>query len=573
MIRAVFGTLAPFVRGQRGTLAAGLALSLAGAAGTLAQPMVARSVLTAVQTGRSVWHLVVLLVTLTVTGAVLGGVRSYLLHRAGARMVLATRRVLVDHLLRLPVAEFDRRRTGDLLSRAGADTATMQYALTSGLVDIAGGAVITIGAAAMMAWLDPIMFAFTTVAFAGLFAGFFTARRVRDASREVQDRLGTMTSAIDRAISAVRTIKASRAETREAAVVAGHAERAYAAGLRLAGLNARLGPLINSAVQIGLLLVIGVGGFRVASGTMPVGDLAAFALFLYLLMAPLARTLTAYAEVQSGLGAMQRVEEILALPAETATDRPLLSFPARTAPAIRFERACFAYPGGAPALREVSFTVPYGTQTALVGPSGAGKSTALALIERFHDVTSGRVLVAGRDVREQPRDELRAHLGYVEQDAPVLAGTVRDNLLLAAPGADDDRLMAVLGTVRLTHLVERSPLGLDTPVGEGGVLLSGGERQRLAIARTLIAAPPILLLDEPTSNLDAVNERALREAIAAVSRRHTLVVVAHRLSTVLHADQIVVLDEGRISGVGSHDELFTANPLYRELATQQLLTA
>ncbi|MFI6743024.1 ABC transporter ATP-binding protein [Nonomuraea sp. NPDC050451] len=573
MNRSTVATLAPFVRAQTGTLVTALALSLAGAAGTLAQPMVARSVLTAIQTARPVWHLVILLVGLIAIGAVLGGARSYLLHRAGARMVLATRRSLVDHILRLPVAEFDRRRTGDLLSRAGTDTATLHGALTSGLVDIVGGAVITIGAAIMMAWLDPVMFGFTAVAFAGLFAGFFTTRRVRDASREVQERLGEMTSAIDRAISAVRTIKASRAEAREAAVVGDHAERAYDAGLRLARLNAQMGPMINAAVQLGLLLVIGVGGFRVASGTMRVGDLVAFALFLYLLMAPVAQTLRAYVELQSGLGAVQRVEEILALPTEASTDRPAVSRAAPVAPAIQFDGVTFAYPGGAPALRDVSFTVAYGTQTALVGPSGAGKSTALALIERFYDVASGRVLVAGRDVRDQPRDELRAHLGYVEQDAPVLAGTIRDNLLLAAPEVDDDRLMAVLGTVRLTHLVERSPLGLDTHVGEGGILLSGGERQRLAIARTLIAAPPVLLLDEPTSNLDAVNERALRDAIAAVSRRHTLVIVAHRLSTVMHADQIVVLDQGQISGIGSHGELFTANPLYRELATQQLLTA
>jgi ATP-binding cassette subfamily B protein/ATP-binding cassette subfamily C protein len=219
----------------------------------------------------------------------------------------------------------------------------------------------------------------------------------------------------------------------------------------------------------------------------------------------------------------------------------------------------------------VSFTVPYGTRTALVGPSGAGKSTILALVERFYDVTSGSVRVGGVDVRDQPRETLRRQLGYVEQEAPVLAGTLRENLLLTVPEATDEQLLEVLDTVNLRDLVDRTPLGLDAQVGEGGVLLSGGERQRLAIARTLLAKPPILLLDEPTSNLDARNEAALRRAIDAVSAERTLLIVAHRLSTVVHSDQIVVLERGRVVAVGRHDELTDASPLYREFATHQLL--
>ena len=222
-------------------------------------------------------------------------------------------------------------------------------------------------------------------------------------------------------------------------------------------------------------------------------------------------------------------------------------------------------------LRGVSFSVPRGKRTALVGPSGAGKSTILALIERFYDPAEGVIRLGGLDIRGLERTALRSQLGYVEQDAPVLAGTLRDNLRLSSPEATDDECIAVLHAVNLTEVLERDPAGLDAPVGEDGVMLSGGERQRLAIGRALLAAAPILLLDESTSSLDGVNEQKMREAIDAVAEDRTLIVIAHRLSTVVDSDQIVVLDHGKVVGVGTHSELVASTPLYRDLAKHQLL--
>ncbi|MGC5333796.1 ABC transporter ATP-binding protein [Micromonospora sp. DT62] len=576
--RVGLAALLPYLRAHRGTLAVVGALSLAGAAASLAQPLLTRSVLDGLSGSRSVAGLVAALVALVLVAAAIGGVRDYLLQRTAEGVVLGTRRRLAGHLLRLPIAEYDRRRTGDLLSRVGSDTTLLRAVVTSGLFEVVTGAVMVLGAAGAMVLLDPVLFGVTLLGVAaGIAIAVAFAHRVRGLARAAQERVGEMTSAVERAISAARTIRAARAERREADAIGVSAAQAYAAGLRVARVQAFVGPASSVTIQGAFLLVLGVGGARVAAGAITVGDLVAFIMFLFFLVLPLGQAVHAYTQLQTGLGALQRIEEMLAVPVEGAADRPA-SVPARALPggapaSVEFDRVGFGYPGGPPVLHEVSFTVPAGTRTALVGPSGAGKSTLLALVERFYEVTEGALRIDGVDVRDLPRDALRARIGYVEQSAPVLAGTLRENLLISAPEATGARLRAVLDEVNLGHLAERAPEGLDVQVGEGGVLLSGGERQRLAIARALLAGPPVLLLDEPTSNLDARNEAALRRAIDAVAARRTLLIVAHRLSTVVDADQIVVLDGGRVAATGTHDELTGTSPLYRELATHQLLVS
>ncbi|MEU8610988.1 ABC transporter ATP-binding protein [Actinoplanes sp. NPDC048791] len=567
--------LLPYLREHRGTLAVVGGLSLVTAVTALVQPVLVRSVLDGIGAKQPIGGAVALLVALLLTGAALGGLRDYLLQRTAEGLVLTTRRRLARHLLRLPIAEYDARRTGDLLSRVGADTTLLRAVVSSGLFEIVTGTVMVAGATVAMAVLDPLLLG---VALCGLAVGMAVAisvsRRVRGLSELTQERLGEMTSAVERAISAARTIRASGAEQREAETVTRSATQAYEAGMRVARLRALIGPASAAATQGAFLLVLGVGGARVASGASGGGDLVAFVLFLFFLVLPLGQALNAYTQLQTGLGALQRIEEVLDLPSETAGDSPAPAGPDGAGePAVVLENVSFGYPGGTEVLRDVSFTVPAGSRIALVGPSGAGKSTVLALIERFYETTSGAIRVGGTDIRQLPREALRRRLGYVEQEAPVLAGTLRDNLLLTAPGADEQRLLDALEQVNLGALATRTPAGLDVQVGEGGVLLSGGERQRLAIARTLLAGAPILLLDEPTSNLDARNEAALREAIAAASFQRTLIIVAHRLSTVVDSDQIVVLEAGRVVAVGPHEQLLETSPLYRELAAHQLLVS
>ena len=265
------------------------------------------------------------------------------------------------------------------------------------------------------------------------------SRRVRSLSAAAQERVGEMTSAVDRALTAVRTIRASGAEDRETAAVQGSVDAAYRAGLSIARLQSMVAPFGTIAIQGSFLLVLGLGGARVATGDITVGDLVAFVLYLFLLVLPLGQALQAYTTLQTGLGALGRIEEVLRLPLEEDAGSRTAG-PAGSASALEFDRVSFGYADGRPILSDVSFRLMPGTRTALVGPSGAGKSTVLALIERFYDVDDGAIRLAGVDVRELPRAVLRAQLGYVEQEAPVLAGTLRENLLLAAPPAGEARM-------------------------------------------------------------------------------------------------------------------------------------
>lgn len=591
--RASLRQLLPYLAEHRGVLAVVIGLSILAAGASLAQPLLVSQVITLVQAGDPLGFLVWVLVGLVVASAILSGIQHYLLQRTGTSVVLSARRQLVRRMLRLPISEFDTRRTGDLVSRVGSDTTLLYAVITQGLVDAIGGALVFVGALIAMLVIDPVLLGLTVLVVAAAIVTVVTlSLRIRVASRKQQEKVGDLAAAVERSLSAIRTVRAANATDREIVAIEKDAHGAWTAGLQVAKISALVVPVANIALQVALLVVLGVGGFRVASGAITVASLVAFILFLFMMVMPLGQAFGAINSVNQALGALGRIHEIVSLPTETEGDAQITPVAAiESDDAIAFENVEFSYsPEAAQAqavavgddpgavtdadrtvLRGVSFTVPRGSRTALVGPSGAGKSTILALIERFYDPTEGVVRMGGVDIRALDREELRASIGYVEQDAPVLAGSIRDNLLLGAPDASDDDCIAVLRSVNLTAVLDRDPLGLDAPVGESGIMLSGGERQRLAIARALLAAPPILLLDESTSSLDGLNEQLLREAIDAVAEHRTLIVIAHRLSTVVDSDQIVVLEQGRVVGVGTHSELVASTPLYRDLAKHQLL--
>lgn len=612
--KATFGQLMPYLLEHKKVLSFVIVLSVLGAAASLAQPLLVSQVISAVGAEKDLGIILYLLIGLVVLSALISGFQHYLLQRTGEGVVLSSRRQLVRRMLNLPISEFDTRRTGDLVSRVGSDTTLLRAVLTQGLVEAIGGSLTFVGAIIAMAIIDPVLLGLTVfVVFVAVTVVTILSRRIRVASRKAQAKVGELAASVERAISSVRTVRASNATEREIATVEEEARGAWRMGVKVAKISALVVPVAGIAMQVAFLTVLGVGGFRVASGAITVASLVSFILFLFMMIMPLGQAFGAITSVNSALGALGRIQEIILLPSEGENDREVMPLAgtgdvAKQAlidsdVALEFDNVVFSYPLAAKPVEEdestkdpkkvvepvestdettdaepapiilngVSFTIKHGQRTALVGPSGSGKSTMLNLIERFYDPASGVIRLGGIDLRALNREDLRHQIGYVEQDAPVLAGTLRDNLLLSAADATDADCVEVLHHVNLGGVLDRNPLGLDAPVGEDGIMLSGGERQRLAIARALLAAPPVLLLDESTSSLDGANEQLMREAIDKVAVDRTLLIIAHRLSTVVDCDQIVVLDGGKIVGVGTHSELVKSTPLYRDLAKHQLL--
>ncbi|PWW53060.1 ABC transporter ATP-binding protein [Actinokineospora spheciospongiae] len=568
---SALSVLVGYARPHRAVLLGSLLLVLVAGAAGLVQPLVAQHVLESLGTEGAVLPWVLFLAALVVAGAVLTGVQSWWQQRTAERVVRHVRQDLVFRLIRLRVPELDRRPPGDLTARITSDSTLVQNAATEGLVQVANGILMTLGAVVLMGVVNIVLLGVTAsvILVVAVLLGLVLPR-IRAAVARAQESVGAIGAALDRTLGASRTVKANGAEARETETANAAVEQAYRAGLVGARYVAVVKVLSGVAIQAAFLAVLGVGGALVASGDMSAPALIAFLLYVFYLTGPLASLAGGLGTLQQGLGAVTRIDEVARMPIETDVDVEVEAV-AGAAPLVEFDRVEFAYPGRGPALRGVSYTVPPGTKTALVGLSGAGKTTMFALLQRFYEPTAGAIRIDGVDIATLPRAEVRRRIAYVEQDAPVMAGTIRANLLYAAPDASAAEITEVLRVTRLDTFVDRLEHGLDTEVGARGVTLSGGERQRLAIARALLRKPGVLLLDEATAQLDARNEHALGEVVDQAARRCTVLLIAHRLSTVTGADQIIVLEHGQIRAQGTHGELVRTDPLYRELAATQML--
>ncbi|WP_234335045.1 ABC transporter ATP-binding protein [Streptomyces sp. NRRL S-118] len=563
------------LRPHRPGILLGSALSLAGSLLALAQPLVAKQMVDALDRGRPAAGALVLLSALVVAGAATAALGQYVLERTAESVACTARRRLSERLLRLRLPVLNRTEPGELISRVTSDTTVLRQVATRSIASAGSGLLVVVATLALMALLDPVLLSITLVTIALIGATVAAAvPHIARAARQAQEAVGRMGSLLERTLGAVRTIKASGAEGRETAGLHQAAEDARRAGTRAARWQALSATTSTVAVQLSFLVVLGVGGARVATGAITVSTLVAFLLYVFALAPRVGQLVEAVGLLQAGAAASARIGEVHSMDTEPVGPHqaPATTPEPRRPVGVVFQGVRFSYGPEAPPVHEdVTFTVPPKTTTALVGPSGAGKTTVFSLLERFYQPDRGRILLDGEDIARLPLSRLRALIGYVEQDSPILSGTLRDNLLLSAPDADAAQVRDVLRRTRLDCLVARLPDGLDTPIGHRGSTLSGGERQRVAIARALLRRPGLLLLDEATSQLDAANEAALHETLADISRTTTILVIAHRLSTVTTADQILLLESGRVRAAGTHAQLLAADAFYRRLAAAQHL--
>ena len=553
------------------------ALLLVGSAGALLYPQGFRVIVDGAISARdpaAVRGAALAMAALAVVQGLAVGGRAWLFAVAGERGVWRVREALFRSLVAQEIAFFDGQRTGDLGSRLGSDTASLQGLLSAQLSMALRNGVQVVGGLALLVVTSPrltgvMMLVVPAVALGAVFYG----RRIKALAKRYQDALADAGHVAEESLSAIRTVRAFAAEEAEAARYGAEVDRAYRLARTRVGAAAVFMGAASAGVYAAVAVVLGYGGVLVAGGRMTAGTLSAFLVYTLLIAMGLATLADIWAEGMRGLGAAERVFELIdrapAMP--IAGGRRLDRLEGRVA----FEGVAFRYPArpDVEVLRGIDLTVRPGEVVALVGPSGAGKSTVGALLVRLYDPPEGRVTLDGVDLRELDPAWLRREVGVVSQEPVLFSTTIAENVRYGRPEATDAEVRDAVRAANAEGFIRAFPDGLATRVGERGQQLSGGQKQRIAIARALLKDPRILLLDEATSALDAESEALVQEALSRLMRGRTSVVIAHRLSTVVGADRVVVLDGGRIAEEGPHDALLGRRGVYARLVERQVLRA
>jgi ATP-binding cassette subfamily B protein len=563
----LLGFLRPY---RRGVIVSFVLAAVAMVAGVLIPYLVGETVDEVRRGETNLWPLAWAIIAAGVLRLALTVVRRLIAGRVSLGVEYDLRNRVYSHLQSLEVAFFDEQQTGQLMSRSTVDLQAVRFFLGYGLIFIGQSLVTLIVAAAVMfvtnAGLAAIALAPAPFVFV---AAYRYGVRNRPASQEVQQRIAELTAEAEESISGIRLVKAFAREERQLARFRRAAGRVFDQSMVSTRLRAFYNPFIGFLPQLGLAALLLVGGRQAIEGTITVGEFVAFYGYTLLLIGPVRMLGIALGMAQRAVASGARVFELL--------DRePRMTSPpdAQPLPAgdgrVELRGVSFAYGDGPPVLSDVDLEVPPGRTVAIVGPTGSGKTTLVALIPRLYDPDTGTVTVDGADLRDVDLESLRSEVGLVSDDPFLFSATIRENIAYARPDATDEEVEQAARRAGIQDFVAGLPDGYDTRVGERGMTLSGGQRQRVAIARAIIKDPRILILDDATSSVDATTEAQIKSALRELMRDRTTFVIAHRLSTIALADEIVVLEDGRVAARGTHEELVESSPLYAEIAERGL---
>ncbi len=559
-------SLLAMLRPHRRTMLIGLVLGLVGNAAGLATPLVTKWVLDTLQSDVDLAPPIVALLALIVVGAAITLGQWILMGTLAERIVLEARTSIVRRYFQARVGDLQSRSTGELVTRVTSDTGLLHQASGS-LVGLINAGVGLLGTLILMGVLDLPLLGSTLAAVVVVAALMATLLpRISAAQTAAQESVGRLGGALEGSLRAIRTVKASRAEDRQSSQIIADAQDAAAHSVRAARTSAYVWTIAWSGIQLAVIMILAIGAWRAGRGLIEVSTLIAFLLYVFQLMGPISELTQNVTALQAGIAAAGRIGELekMALePAGAITPAPVADADPGAAVLVLRDVTARYGPDAPPAVREIDLAIPRRGHTAVVGPSGAGKTTLFSLLLRFLEPDGGEILLAGRPYASWTHAEVRARLAYVEQETPVVPGTIGDNLRFTHPAATDEELWAVLRAVRLDDKVDSLPDGLDTSLSSTDV--SGGQRQRIALARALLRTPDVLLLDEATAQVDGLTEAALQACVRDRAAAGAVITIAHRLSTVLDADRIVVMEDGRIRASGTHAELLRSDDLYRRL--------
>lgn len=513
------------------------------------------------------WKVIIIIAAIFIVQAITGGLSFYMLSYIGETIVADLRKKLWSKVLRLPVPYFDAHESGETMSRITQDTTTLKMLITQNIVQVFSGIISIVGAIILLFIIDWKM---TIILFLSVPITILIivplGKMMHKIAVKTQKEMANFTGLLGRILLDIRLVKSYNAENIEERRGTNAIQSLFKFGLKEAKISALIAPIMTFLMMALLVVILGYGGIQVAKGHLTAGALIAIIFYLVQIIIPFSQIASFFTSLQKAAGATERIQQIFQMDSENFEQTGVIQHKGT----ITFQNVHFRYNRSKEVLKNISFIAKPGTVTALVGPSGGGKTTIFSLLERFYEPNEGTILYNNENISNLPLTLWRSQIGYVSQESPLLSGTILENITYGMEKIPPmEKIIDACKDANALQFIEQLPNGFHTEVGERGIKLSGGQRQRIAIARALLHNPQILLLDEATSNLDSSSEVLIQEAFRRLMEGRTTIIIAHRLATILHADQILFIENGAVTGKGTHEQLLESHKLYREFSTAQ----